>query len=111
MTDIHVCSQPSGPVPHGPGVVTKGSRSVFINGLPACRQGDKLFEAAGGANPIAKGCSTVNIGDDGGGPATTVKPAAATVRDVLLAVAQQLMHTGAADAASAGTLSEWLRPR
>lgn len=66
MTDTHVCPQPSGAIPHGPGVVTKGSRSVFINGLPACREGDKLFEAAGGSDPIARGCDTVIIGDAGG---------------------------------------------
>ena len=48
--------------PHGPGVVTRGSSSVNINHLPACRAGDKVFEATGGADPIAKGCETVNIG-------------------------------------------------
>lgn len=62
MTDVHTCPTVSGPAPHGPGVVTKGSGSVNINYLPAARQNDKVFEAAGGADPIVKGCMTVNIG-------------------------------------------------
>jgi uncharacterized Zn-binding protein involved in type VI secretion len=66
MTDTHVCPQPSGPIPHGPGVVLRGSKSVLINGLPACREGDKLFEAAGGSDPIARGYTTVIIGDASG---------------------------------------------
>ncbi len=68
MTDIHVCPQPSGPIPHGPGVVTKGSKSVWFNHLPACRETDQIFEAAGGPDPIKKGCPSVLIGDDGGPP-------------------------------------------
>ena len=35
------------------GVVIDGSRKVLINGLPACRLGDTIFEAAGGPDPIA----------------------------------------------------------
>lgn len=61
--DIHICPLLSGPAPHGPGVVTKGSGTVTINGLPAARQNDKVFEAAGGQDPIAAGCPTVEIGD------------------------------------------------
>jgi uncharacterized Zn-binding protein involved in type VI secretion len=61
-TDIHVCPIPCPIPPHGPGVVTKGSATVMINGLPAARQGDQVFEAAGGADPIAMGCTTVQIG-------------------------------------------------
>jgi uncharacterized Zn-binding protein involved in type VI secretion len=61
--DIHICPLLSGPAPHGPGVVTKGSGTVTINGLPAARQNDKVFEAAGGQDPIAVGCPTVEIGD------------------------------------------------
>jgi uncharacterized Zn-binding protein involved in type VI secretion len=62
-TDTHVCPVPIGIPPHGPGMVTKGSGTVMINGLPATRQGDQVFEAAGGADPIAMGCTTVQIGD------------------------------------------------
>jgi len=61
-TDIHICPVPCPIPPHGPGVVTKGSSTVMINGLPASRQGDQVFEAAGGADPIAMGCTTVQIG-------------------------------------------------
>jgi uncharacterized membrane protein YgcG len=67
MADMHICPIPVPIPPHGPGFVTKGSKSVFINNLPACRQGDKVFEAAGGSDPIALGCQTVLIGDQGGG--------------------------------------------
>jgi uncharacterized Zn-binding protein involved in type VI secretion len=35
----------------------------MINGLSAARQGDQVFEAAGGPDPIAMGCMTVQIGD------------------------------------------------
>ena len=35
------------------GVVIDGSRKVLINGLPACRPGDTILEAAGGGDPIA----------------------------------------------------------
>jgi uncharacterized Zn-binding protein involved in type VI secretion len=62
-TDTHVCPVPCGIPPHGPGMVTKGSATVMINGLSAVRQGDQLFEAAGGPDPIALGCPTVQIGD------------------------------------------------
>jgi hypothetical protein len=61
-TDIHICPVPCGIPPHGPGMVTKGSSTVMINGLPAARQGDQVFEAAGGGDPIAMGCTTVQIG-------------------------------------------------
>lgn len=67
MFDIHTCTTPTPIPPHGPGAVTKGAADVFINNLPAAREGDKVMEAAGGANPIAKGCPTVNIGEDSGG--------------------------------------------
>ncbi len=90
MTDTHVCPQPSGPIPHGPGVVTRGSKSVFINGLPACRQGDKLFEAAGGSDPIVKGCPSVNIGDDGGGPGSGDSTPDEAASAEALALAEQI---------------------
>ena len=60
MADIHVC--PLAPPPHGPGVVINGSQTVLINGLPACRQGDTILEAAGGPDPIALAFPTVIIG-------------------------------------------------
>ncbi|MFO0837819.1 MAG: PAAR domain-containing protein [Phycisphaerae bacterium] len=63
--DMHNCPKPCPNPLHGPGVVTKGSKSVRINGLPAVRKGDKVIEACGGADPIAGGCGTVNIGDIG----------------------------------------------
>ena len=63
IADINICSIPVPPMPHGPGVVTKGSGSVFFNNLPAARQGDKLVEACGGSNPISKGEMSVEIGD------------------------------------------------
>lgn len=62
--DIHICAQPS-PVPFcvdGPGFVIKGSATVRINGLPACRQGDPIQEILGPPNAIAMGCPTVRIG-------------------------------------------------
>ncbi len=62
MTDMHKCLTVCPGGIHGPGVVTKGSSSVFINHLPAAREGDKVFEAAGGPDPIALGAPTVNIG-------------------------------------------------
>ncbi|NES01811.1 MAG: hypothetical protein F6K22_02590 [Okeania sp. SIO2F4] len=60
--DIHVCSTPSPIPPHGPGIVIDGSKTVLINGLPACRQGDTLQEAIGPPNKITRGCMTVLIG-------------------------------------------------
>jgi uncharacterized Zn-binding protein involved in type VI secretion len=67
LADMHVCPVPVPIPPHGPGMVTQGSSSVFINKLPAARQGDKVMEACGGADPITMGCATVDIGDSGGG--------------------------------------------
>jgi uncharacterized Zn-binding protein involved in type VI secretion len=42
-------------------MVAVGSATVFINGMPAARQGDQVVEA-GGPNPIAIGAPTVMIG-------------------------------------------------
>lgn len=69
ISDMHVCPVPVPAPPHGPGFVTRGSRSVNIGNLPAARMGDKVFEACGGQDPIAIGCPTVNIGNGGGGGA------------------------------------------
>jgi uncharacterized Zn-binding protein involved in type VI secretion len=61
ISDTHVCPLANGPQPHVGGVVAKGSTSVFIDGLPAVRQGDVIQEA-GGPNAITGGCLTVQIG-------------------------------------------------
>lgn len=58
MFDTHVCCTPF--PPHGPGLVTVGSPSVSVNGLPLARQGDQVMEAAGGANAITGGCTAVS---------------------------------------------------
>ena len=58
-----MCATPLPLPPHGPGVVIDGSRSVLINYLPACRQGDSILEAVGPLNKIATGEQTVLIGD------------------------------------------------
>lgn len=60
--DIHACVTPLPIPPHGPGVVIDGSKTVLINNLPACRQGDTVLEAVGPPNKIARGCTTVIIG-------------------------------------------------
>ena len=60
--DIHTCSTPLPIPPHGPGVVIDGSKTVIINNLPACRQGDTILEAVGPPNKIAMGLPTVLIG-------------------------------------------------
>lgn len=59
--DFHVCPLASGPVPHVGGVVTTGSASVLINGVPAARLGDTIAES-GPPNTIVSGCSTVIVG-------------------------------------------------
>jgi uncharacterized Zn-binding protein involved in type VI secretion len=61
LVDFHTCPLTSGFVPHVGGPVLKGSISVFINGLPAARQGDQIVEV-GPPNTISAGCLTVNIG-------------------------------------------------
>jgi len=60
--DAHLCPLVNGVVPHGGGVVLKGSATVFINSMPAARVGDQVTEAAGGPNAIAAGEPTVVIG-------------------------------------------------
>jgi|SRR5437870_8506189 uncharacterized Zn-binding protein involved in type VI secretion len=61
LADTHACPLVSGTVPHVGGVVTVGSFSVFINGLPAARQGDVIVEG-GPPNTITTGCPNVEIG-------------------------------------------------
>jgi uncharacterized Zn-binding protein involved in type VI secretion len=60
--DIHNCVTPLPIPPHGPGVVIDGSKTVFINNLPASRMGDTVLEALGPMNKITKGEMTVLIG-------------------------------------------------
>jgi uncharacterized Zn-binding protein involved in type VI secretion len=69
--DIHSCGLTT-PNPHVTGVVTDGSPTVMINGMPACRMGDTILEA-GPPNKIAMGCPTVIIGDIGMGGAVTTQ--------------------------------------
>ena len=59
--DFHACPLVTGTVPHAGGVVAMGSTTVFINGLPAARQGDMIVES-GPPNTISMGCPTVLIG-------------------------------------------------
>jgi len=64
-TDIHMClgiPPPPFGIPHGPGIVMDGSKTVMINSMPACRLGDTVTEAIGGPNKILMGCMTVIIG-------------------------------------------------
>lgn len=60
--DIHTCTTPLPPPPHGPGVVVDGSKTVLINGLPACFVGNTIVEAVGPPNKITAGCFNVLIG-------------------------------------------------
>jgi len=62
MVDMHMCPIPCPVPPHGPGVVTQASTTVFIDNLPAVRQGDNVIEACGGSDSISKGDPTVDIG-------------------------------------------------
>ena len=59
--DFHACPLVTGVVPHVGGVVALGSTTVFINSLPAARQGDMIIEV-GPPNTIALGLPTVIIG-------------------------------------------------
>jgi uncharacterized Zn-binding protein involved in type VI secretion len=60
-SDFHSCPLASGVVPHIGGIVQIGSTTVFINGLPASRQGDIVMES-GPPNTIAAGSPNVLIG-------------------------------------------------
>jgi uncharacterized Zn-binding protein involved in type VI secretion len=59
--DFHSCPMVNGTVPHVGGMVSVGSATVLINGMPAARQGDMVTEA-GPPNSIAMGEPTVIIG-------------------------------------------------
>lgn len=58
---MHTCPLVTVLVPHVGGVVSLGSTTVLINGLPAARQGDIIVES-GPPNSIVLGCMTVLIG-------------------------------------------------
>jgi uncharacterized Zn-binding protein involved in type VI secretion len=60
-SDFHTCPLFNGPQPHVGGTLAVGSTTVFINSLPAARQGDQVVEA-GPPNAIAMGEPTVLIG-------------------------------------------------
>lgn len=60
LTDFHTCPLTTGTAPHVGGVVTGGSTSVLINGVPAARFGDTVVES-GPANGITTGCPSVRI--------------------------------------------------
>lgn len=59
--DMHSCPLLTGTIPHIGGTVAMGSATVFINGMPAARQGDMVTEQ-GPPNSIAVGEPTVIIG-------------------------------------------------
>ena len=62
VSDMHVCPQISGTVPHvGGPVLPAGCPTVLIAGLPAARIGD-LCTCTGPPDSIVKGSGTVNIG-------------------------------------------------
>lgn len=67
LADFHVCPIVKGVVPDVGGMVLKGSPTVLINFMMACRVGDMVVEIPGGPNPIAMGCPTVMIGEAGSG--------------------------------------------
>ena len=60
-SDFHVCPMFDGQKPHVGGVVTAGTTTVLIGGLPAARQGDMIIEASA-PNAIVAGAPTVLIG-------------------------------------------------
>jgi uncharacterized Zn-binding protein involved in type VI secretion len=61
LADSHACPLSEGPKPHLGGKVLNGSLTVYINGFPAARMGDKVTEA-GPPNVITSGYSKVIIG-------------------------------------------------
>jgi uncharacterized Zn-binding protein involved in type VI secretion len=60
-SDVHACPLVDGLKPHVGGVVSVGSVTVMIGGLPAARQGDLVVEASA-PNAIALGAFTVLVG-------------------------------------------------
>jgi uncharacterized Zn-binding protein involved in type VI secretion len=68
QTDLQVCPLSDGPKPHVGGMIVKGSMTVKIGNKAAARVGDPT-ECKGPPGTIAKGASTVKIGDMGMGGA------------------------------------------
>ncbi len=68
ISDMHICPQITGSVPHVGGPVTVGCPNVKIGGLAAARVGD-MCTCIGPPDTIVKGSGTVNIG---GSPAARV---------------------------------------
>jgi len=69
LGDMHVCpmmTPGTPPIPHVGGPVSMGSAGVFIGGKPAARMGD-MAVCAGSPDSIIMGCTTVLIGEAGGG--------------------------------------------
>lgn len=60
--DVTTCPVPLPIPPHGPGMVTAGSTTVFIGGYGAARMGDPIVEAIGPPNTIAGGDGRVAVG-------------------------------------------------
>lgn len=60
-SDTHICALFDGPKPHVGGAIVVGSATVFVGGLPAARQGDRIIEA-GPPNAVIVGDPTVLIG-------------------------------------------------
>lgn len=62
VSDMHLCPQINGTVPHvGGPVMPAGCPTVLIAGLPAARVGDQCT-CTGPPDSITKGSGTVNIG-------------------------------------------------
>lgn len=62
VSDLHVCPQVTGAVPHvGGPLLPPGLPTVLIGGLPAARVGDMAI-CVGPPDVIAAGSGTVNIG-------------------------------------------------
>jgi uncharacterized Zn-binding protein involved in type VI secretion len=61
VTDFHACPLVNAGQPHVGGVVSRGSATVRMAGLPAARMGDTISEP-GGPNAVAQGAPTVFIG-------------------------------------------------
>jgi uncharacterized Zn-binding protein involved in type VI secretion len=73
ITDMHVCPQTQGPVPHVGGPIVSGAIPVLIGGLPAARIGDSCV-CVGPPDTIVAGSPTVLIG---GMPAARIGDATA----------------------------------
>jgi|SRR5580692_10143743 uncharacterized Zn-binding protein involved in type VI secretion len=66
ITDMHVCPQVTGVVPHVGGPLILGSFTVITGFMPQSRVGDVLV-CVGPPDAVAMGCETVMVGMAGGG--------------------------------------------